>query len=152
MAATATRDTIPRPALWSMAGLAMAAVVAAAAGRFLGVGDMRVPEIPVVESRELRFVDRPGGGVEIRDGSTGALVDVLHSGEGGFVRGVMRGFGRERKLAHGSSEAPVRLLMRQDGRLSLVDPATGRAVELNAFGPTNLESFAKYLAVKEGKS
>jgi putative photosynthetic complex assembly protein len=148
----ATKDTIPKPALWCLAAIVAVSIAGAAAGRFLGVGDLRVPETAVVESRELRFIDRAGGGVEVRDATTDALLDTIVPGEGGFVRGVMRGFARERRAAKAGPETAVRLMMREDGRLSLVDPATGRAVELNAFGPTNVASFQKYLPVKEGNS
>ena len=37
---------------------------------------------------------------------------------------------------------PFRLTRWSDGRLSLDDPATGRRIELDAFGPTNTAVFA----------
>jgi hypothetical protein len=40
---------------------------------------------------------------------------------------------------------PFRIALETDGRLLLSDPATGRTVDLRAFGPTNLEVFARLL-------
>ena len=70
---------------------------------------------------------------------------VLPPGSNGFIRGVMRGLARERML-HGIDAAPpFRLIRWADGRLSLEDTATGRLIDLAAFGPTNAQAFARLL-------
>ena len=63
---------------------------------------------------------------------------VVAPGTNGFLRGVLRGLARERKLERSAIEPPFRLTRWADGRLSLEDPATGRRIDdLEAFGPTN---------------
>jgi putative photosynthetic complex assembly protein len=156
MSERAVQETIPRPALWFMGGMVAVSLVAAAAGRFISSGTMRVPGSEAIESRDIRVLDRQAGGLEIRDGKSGDVIDVILPGEGGFVRGVMRSFARERRQGEVGSESPVRVLRRQDGRVAIADPVNGREIELNAFGATNVASFAKYLitnpaTVKEGK-
>ncbi len=42
---------------------------------------------------------------------------------------------------------PFRLSAWSDGRLTLEDPATGRAVDLEAFGPTNEATFVRLLPI-----
>ncbi|MFY7781768.1 MAG: photosynthetic complex assembly protein PuhC, partial [Tagaea sp.] len=42
-------------------------------------------------------------------------------------------------------ETPFRLSMWRDGSLVLDDPATGRRVDLRAFGATNRDAFARLL-------
>jgi putative photosynthetic complex assembly protein len=86
--------------------------------------------------------------VVVRDAGSDALVATI-AGEqegGGFVRGVMRGLARERRM-HGIGAEPVFVLTAwSDGGLSLTDTATGRVIELGAFGPDNRKTFARFLA------
>lgn len=96
-------------------------------------------------SRELRFLDRDDGAVVILDHFSGQPVEVLAPGTNGFVRGVMRGMARERRMKSVGTEPPYRLSSWSDGRLTLDDPSTGRWVELVAFGPDNFQAFAQLL-------
>ena len=108
---------------------------------------MRAQEkIAVVESRSLRFVDRADGAVVIEDVGRGGVASVIEPGQQtGFIRGVMRGLARERRM-HGIGNAPpFTLTLWRDGELSLTDSATGRSIELTAFGSTNRAAFAALL-------
>ncbi|MFQ3623200.1 MAG: photosynthetic complex assembly protein PuhC, partial [Acetobacteraceae bacterium] len=97
-----------------------------------------------VVSRDLRFEDRPDGSVAIVDARDGADVSVVPPGEGGFVRATLRGLARERRREDlGGREVPFRVTVWQDGRLTLEDTATGRLVDLGAFGQTQVETFAR---------
>lgn len=140
----------PRAALMAGAGLMLAALAAAGAARFADVGVTRLPTLPAVQSRAIAFADRNDGAVVVTE-RAGETVAVVPPGEGGFLRGVMRGFARDRKLRGIGPEAPFELMRRTDGRLSLTDPSTGRVVELDAFGPANVAVFARLLTVKETK-
>jgi putative photosynthetic complex assembly protein len=88
----------------------------------------------MVESRELRFIDRDDGAVVVLSCRM-ATVGVLAPGTNGFVRGVMRGMARERRSKNIDAGPPYRLAVWSDGRLTLDDPSTGRWIELAAFGP-----------------
>ncbi len=103
-------------------------------------------KIAPVQSRDLRFSDRPDGSVLIEDVTTGGTASVIEPGSNsGFIRGVMRGLARERRM-HGIGVAPpFRLTAWHDGELSLTDSATGRSIELGAFGATNRAAFAALL-------
>jgi hypothetical protein len=63
----------------------------------------------------------------------------------GFIRGVMRGMARERMKANVGHDAPFRVTLWANGQLTLVDPATGRDVELSGFGDTNRAAFMALL-------
>lgn len=110
------------------------------------VGDSRDTEAQLLESRELQFLDRDDGAVVVLDYRDGGTVDVVDPGTGGFVRGVMRGMARERRSKKVGTEPPYRLAVWSDGRLTLDDPATGRWVELAAFGADNVSAFARMLS------
>jgi len=105
--------------------------------------------VPALEARDLRFADRGDGAVVVSDARSGAAIRVLSSGEGGFVRGAMRGLARDRRLAGEGAAAPFRLTRWADGRLTLEDMATGRMIEMTAFGQTNTEAFMRFLSSKE---
>jgi len=63
----------------------------------------------------------------------------------GFVRGVLRGFARARKLRGLDRDAHFVLTRWADGRLSMHDPQTGHVVALEAFGPDNAAAFARLM-------
>lgn len=135
---------IPRAALLAMAALAAFAFVSAAAVRLSGV-EVREPDAPAAATRLLRFDDRSDGAIAVTDAATGATVETF-VGEQGFVRGVLRGLARERRARGLGPEQPFELIGRADGRLTLHDPATGRLVDLESFGPTNAAVFARLLS------
>ena len=98
---------------------------------------------PVAE-RMLRFADVKGA-VQVTDAGTGTIVANFGQEGSGFIRGVMRGLARERRMHGLGAEAPFQLTRFADGQLSLTDLATGRVIELNGFGSTNVGTFAQLL-------
>ncbi|WP_237213437.1 photosynthetic complex assembly protein PuhC [Falsiroseomonas oryziterrae] len=99
-------------------------------------------------TRDIRFADRDDGAVVVTDARTGGVIEVF-VGEEGFVRGAMRGLMRQRRVAQLGPDAPFRLSTWPDGRITLLDTATGNAMELHAFGRTNAEAFLKLLNTEE---
>lgn len=139
----------PRAAVPAGFALVTLALVFAGVARFTDVGASRTPPSPTLESRELFFLDAPNGGVRV-EGADGALVAEYAAGEGGFVRGVLRGFARDRRANDMGPQTPFVLARRADGGLSLSDPLTGRLVELKSFGPANSGAFESLLT--QGKA
>lgn len=127
-------------------------IVFAAFARLTGLGILRMPEPAIVQYRDLRFTDRADGSVGVLDASNDAIILIVEPGQGGFIRGVMRGRARERRLGEFGAEPPFRLAVHTDGRLTLEDTATKIKIVLSSFGPSNVEAFAKLLPPKgEGK-
>ena len=148
-------NTVPRPALAMALGLVAVSLVMTTAVR-LGLADREA--VPAVERAKsavvaartlsLRFADMPDGAVKVSNAATGAVIASL-KGEndgGGFVRGVMRGMARDRAMRGVGQAPPFTLTLWQDGSLSLLDPATGRSVELGSFGPDNRAAFLRFIA------
>jgi putative photosynthetic complex assembly protein len=134
----------PRLPLFSAAALIAVTLAAIVAGRIVGPGPEADPGQPVV-ARELRFVDRADGGVAVHDARDGRVVATLEPGQDGFIRATMRGLARERRAEQAGQEAPFRLAAWPDGRLSLADLATGRSIDINAFGISQVQAFARLL-------
>lgn len=141
-------NIVPRGALIGAGVLIGLTIVAAAAGRMSGVGTVQTPVAEAVLSRDLLFEDRADGAVVVQEEPAGEVVAVLAPGTNGFIRGTLRGLARERRLNQISQEPPFRLAQHADDRLSLLDPATGRRIDLEAFGPTNREAFARLLTAE----
>lgn len=113
----------------------------------------QVNHIAAVETRSLRFTDRADGAVVIEDVRNGGLASVIEPGQQtGFIRGVMRGLARDRRSRGIGDRPPFDLTLYRDGELSLTDIATGRSIELTAFGSANRAAFAALLKSKGAAS
>jgi putative photosynthetic complex assembly protein len=138
----------PRPALVAAGVLVAGTIVLAAAGRITGAANSD-PTAPMVASRDLLFEDRPNGAVAVFDASDPrAPIAMVAPETNGFLRATMRGLARQRLRQDASRAVPFRLTEWADGRLTLEDPTTGRKVEMEAFGITNEEAFARLLTAK----
>lgn len=151
--ATRAPDHFPKVALWGAAVLVTAAIVFAAAGRQQATSSVSASatfDLTRPTAVELGFRDREDGGVAVLDGSSGAEIATLAPGTNGFVRGVMRGLARERRLHGLDHTRPFRLARWPDGHMTLEDTATGRLIELASFGITNQAAFgALWAAARE---
>lgn len=113
-----------------------------------GIGKAAIPDAETVIQRSLRYEDAPDGSIKVRDARDGQVISVVEPGTNGFLRSTLRGLARERKRQGIGQEEPFELIGRSDGRLTLSDPATGRRIDLESFGPTNAEVFARQLRAK----
>jgi putative photosynthetic complex assembly protein len=135
----------PRGPLLGAGVLVVLSLLLAAAGRFTGLGTSMVDPASELQTRDLRFEDRADGSVAVLEAVDHQVVEILAPGTNGFVRGVLRGLARERKLDGIGDAAPFRLISWSDGRLSLRDMATGREIQLVSFGQTQFDVFAAML-------
>jgi putative photosynthetic complex assembly protein len=135
----------PRGPLLGAGALIVLSLLLAGTTRYTGLGASMVDPANQVQARDLRFEDRDDGSVAVLDAGTRQVVEILAPGTNGFVRGVMRGLARERKLGGIGDALPFRLTSWSDGRLSLRDLATGREIQLVSFGQTQFDTFAAML-------
>lgn len=136
---------VPRPMIVAIGSLLVASLAIATYGRLTRAPSESQLTQQDAEFIELRFADAADGSVIVRRADSNEEVARFGPGEGGFVRGVMRGMFRTRMQERVPREAPFRLSRQLDGRFSLSDPSTGRVVELRSFGRTNYEVFAGLL-------
>lgn len=141
----------PRSILIAGGSLMLASLAIAAAARYGNVGTTRPDHGAALETRTFTAEDRTQGGIVLRDAKDGHVLATLEPGEGGFIRGVLRGFARDRRASQlGTSDSFI-LARRADGLLTLEDTSTGRVVDLDGFGTTNRAAFAKLLPSQEVK-
>jgi putative photosynthetic complex assembly protein len=143
------QQPFPRAVLIGAALLVALAIALAGMARTTGIGATRlVTASAVVASRDLRFADRPDGSIAVTEAASGQTIAIVAPGTNGFVRGAMRGLARERKRQDIGAVPPFRLAEWSDGRMTLEDPATGRVIDLAAFGAVNAEAFARLMSAK----
>lgn len=146
-------DTLPRGTLLLAAALVTFAFGAVVVVRVADIPPTASPAAlraqsgtPAVVSRSLRFTDRADGAVVIEDVGAGGIASIIQPGEEtGFVRGVLRGLARERRMNGIGDQPPFTLTLWRDGQLTLTDSATGRSIEMTAFGTSNRATFAALL-------
>lgn len=146
-------DMLPRGTLVIAGALVLFALAATSIVRIAGIPPAASPvalraqaHVAPLQSRNLRFSDRADGAVVIEDVDTHGIAAVIKPGEQtGFIRGVMRGLARERKMAGIGAQPPFNLTLWHDGQLSLTDSVTGRSIEMTAFGSDNRATFAALL-------
>ncbi len=138
-------EPFPRGALIAVAALVSFSVAGTAAVR---IARLHAPQPPAaaiqstsVEHLDMRFADEADGSVTVRNSANGALIATLKPGTNGFVRGVVRGLAHDRLRRGISSAPPFRLSETANSRLALSDLATGRTIDLEAFGSTNRQAF-----------
>jgi putative photosynthetic complex assembly protein len=132
----------PRSVLIGAGLLVTFAIAAAAFGKITDIGTVRDNPGAPVQIRDIQFDQQPGGRVTVLDARLGEVIAEFGSGEGGFVTGSLRGLNHERNKHRADMNAPYRLILWEDGRLSLSDTATGQRYYLNAFGIDNARAFA----------
>ncbi|MDP3068596.1 MAG: photosynthetic complex assembly protein PuhC [Methylocystis sp.] len=140
---SSAHDGVPRPILRGAGVLILFALLATGLTRLTGVGAVHMPLRNAVESLPLLFEDRIDGSVAVRDARDGALFYVVQPGAYGFIRSTLRGLARERRRSGLDATTPFGLTRWSDGTVSLEDSATGRRVNLDAFGPDNARAFAQ---------
>jgi putative photosynthetic complex assembly protein len=142
---------IPKGGLFAGAALVLFALAAVTTVRLTGVGGAHMTLPAAVESRDLQFEDGKNGTVLVFDAADRQLVDTLAPGSNGFVRVVLRGLARERKLGDIGARPPFRLTRYANGQITLTDTSTAKQIDLDAFGSSNTAAFARLMNLRDGK-
>ncbi|MFE1598867.1 photosynthetic complex assembly protein PuhC [Methylobacterium sp. ID0610] len=143
---------VPRGQIRAAALLVAFAIGAVAIGRVGDVGTTRMPEARPVAILDLAVQDRDDGAIALTDARDGRLVAVVRPGEDGFLRATLRVMAQARLREGLPRDPPFRLVRWDNGTLSLDDVASGRRVNLEAFGFTNAAAFARLLDQGRGAS
>lgn len=146
---TLDHEPFPRGALIGaglVVGLSLAVTAAARISQVLNPHTPApISATPAARTVDLRFFDQPDGSVSVRNADNGSSVAQLAPGTNGFIRGVMRGLAHDRLRRGIGPQPPFVLQQWSGGRLALTDQATGRVIDLDAFGITNKEAFVALL-------
>ena len=140
------REMIPKTLLRGMLALVVACLLIVTYARLTDRPLEAMPPqgMAIVAERALVIEGSMTGAARVLDPS-GAVIAEFTVDKGGFVAGIHRVLERVRGQRGLPNDLPVRLVAWQDGRLSLLDDATGWRAELTGFGADNLATFARLL-------
>ncbi len=149
--------TVHRAPLLLMGGLIAASLVLTASVTLGFLPKQSVPAearaaagIDVAQKRSLRFFDEADGSVRIEDGASGEVLARHGVGAGGFIRATVRSLVHQRRIRGLGPEVAFTLTRWENDTLTLSDPATGRSLEVSAFGPDNRAVYQELLPVSGG--
>ena len=135
----------PRGALVGVGLLLAGTVALAGITHATDAQHITMPPTHAVAAIDLAFKDLPNGGVAVTEAGSGRDVATVPPQTGGFLRGIMRALVLGHRRAGEPAGTAFRLTRWADGRLTIADPATQESFELEAFGPTNEQVFARFL-------
>lgn len=139
-------ETIPRVPLIAMFLLVFVILIAVATFRFSGMPVVSSPpQAKVVAEASLIIKGEQSGAVSVM-GEDGNIIVNLNGDQGGFISGVARVIERERKKINVSVNLPVKIIWRDNNRISIFDPVTNWQADLMGFGADNARAFAELLA------
>lgn len=140
------KEMIPRVLLRAMFALVLASLAIVTYARVTDRPLSAAPpsDVAVAKERQILLYGDMSGSARVLD-LDGTVIADLDPSKGGFISGVWRVLQRVRGQAQMALDAPVRLVLWEDGRLSLLDDTTGWRAELTGFGADNLDAFARLL-------
>lgn len=139
----------PRLPLFGALGFVAFAAVATVFGQQTGIGVVKLDAGTPVAIRDIVLSQGGDAVITVTDAATGETIAAFEDGEGGFVRGSLRGLDRIRMIAGVPQDQPYRIIEWAGGAVSLSDTGTGERLYLDAFGPDNVAAFAAFLGPHE---
>ncbi len=139
------QERIHRRAMVALGIFVGIVLVVTAIAQLTGMGLRFSPVAEPVAMVQLRFEDGPEGLVTVTNAETDEVLAEYGMDEGVFVRSVMRGIARQRRLRNQEGREPVVLAEYPDGKLWLLDPTNEVEIYLGAFGPDNRAAWANLL-------
>jgi putative photosynthetic complex assembly protein len=98
------------------------------------------PKAAVAQEISLEFVERNRFDVVVLD-KYGKVLAESTDGSNGFLGVVYNAVKRERIKRRVVADNLLRLVQYRNGRISVIDDATGSEIQVNSFGGKNLEVF-----------
>jgi len=145
-------EKIPKAMLRMMFALVVFILISVSVARVSGLSLVGTsPQSEVVAKASLYLFSEKSGYVRVLS-SGGVLLANLSGEEGGFVSGVARAVDQERRKQGVELNAPIEVIWRENGRISVYDPSTAWQADLMGFGADNSRAFAMLLAeAKKGE-
>jgi putative photosynthetic complex assembly protein len=139
------RDMVPKALVQAMFGLMIASVGIVAYDQWSG----RPQEGVLAASPTLRetaiILTGNREGTYVVTAPDGTVLAQSSDRLSGFIGAVGRGIDRQRLQAGVTGNPPVRVVMRQDGLIDIVDDATGNVISLLGNGDDNVAAFAQFV-------
>ena len=139
------RDMVPAVLVKAMFALMLASVALVG---YASITDRPVIAVPahsdIVAEREITLIGDRSTGVQVfaADGTP-----LAHSTDdkAGFIDVIWVSVNRERIVQNAATDAPLRVVRRENGHVAVIDDTTGWKIELIGYGQDNVAAFAKLI-------
>ncbi len=139
------RDMVPKVLVQAMFGLMLASVAL--------VGYAQISDQPlsgvltdssIAAERSIILSGNRSDGVQVLD-DAGTVIAASTDEKAGFIDVIWMSVNRARTVADVPSDAPLRLVRRDNGHVAIFDDTTGWMIELIGYGQDNVAAFAKLI-------
>jgi len=137
------RDMVPKFLVQAMFTLMLAALVLVGYARLTdrAVSSV-VPHSDIVAEKSIILAGSRSDGVQVLD-ENGTMIAHSTDDMAGFIDVIWMSVGRERIVQDVPSDAPLRLVRRENGQIAIIDDTTDWKIELIGYGQDNVAAFAK---------
>lgn len=134
---------LPLIAAFGVAGLVLVGTIVQVATK--GPAAERRPALTAETQRTITVHDVAAGGVEVRDATSGTVLAAHGRGQGAFLRQALRSLVMNRERKGVPLRDPFTVMRATDGKLYVVDGASGTRINVTAFGGVARANFAPLL-------
>jgi putative photosynthetic complex assembly protein len=99
---------------------------------------------PIAAERSIILSGNRSDGVQVLD-DAGTVIAASTDEKAGFIDVIWMSVNRARTVADVPSDAPLRLVRRDNGHVAIFDDTTGWMIELIGYGQDNVAAFAKLI-------
>lgn len=139
------REMVPRYMVIAMFSLMLASLALVSYARLSGRPVSSVaPDSAVVSEMMITLDGDRSTGVAVLD-ENGTRIAHSTENKSGFIDVIWQSIARERTVQDLSSDAPVRLVRRENGTVAVIDDTTGWKIELIGYGQDNVAAFARLI-------
>lgn len=133
----------PKAAVRAAIGVAVLSVIITFTSVWLDVGISKKAELTAVHTHSIAFQPHESGGVMLVDAPTGKALHLLPAEQSSLLKNKLRANTRQHKMIGVDQSPPMTLRAWDDGSMTLLDPATGRIIDMRFFGSKTFAEFAK---------
>lgn len=139
------RDMVPKVLVQAMFALMLSAVALVAYDQLSGRPmDGVLAASDITAEKSIRLVGTRSDGVVVYD-DAGVAIGASTDDKAGFIDVIWMSVNRARTVADIPSDAPLRLVRRQNGHIAIFDDTTGWKIDLIGYGQDNVAAFAKLI-------
>jgi len=136
---------VPRILVQAMFGLMFASVALVTFEQLSGRPNEGVLiEAPIIREVTLTLTGDVRGNYTVTD-AQGVVIARSNDELSGFLGVIGRVFDRKRLVEGVPGNPPVRVVLRDNGNVAIIDDSTGMVTELIGYGPDNIAAFAQFV-------
>ena len=139
------RDMVPLVLVRGMFGLMLASLALVAYDQWSGRPQEGVLYYAPVVTEKVITMTGDDRGIYVVTDETGAVIASSQDELAGFIGVMGRVTDRNRLVQQIEGNPPMRVVLRENGNVAVIDDATGLVTELIGYGKDNVAAFAQFV-------